>query len=83
MKCDKCKKDFEEKNIHEHHIHPRFMDNLKGNGSKIYLCGRCHNILHLLIPTIIWRYIPKESKEQCIKDVLKFTEDWIDGRFFH
>ncbi|RPI76044.1 MAG: hypothetical protein EHM47_00975 [Ignavibacteriales bacterium] len=81
MKCEKCKLDFGEKDIHEHHIHPRFMNNKKGNGKKIYLCEKCHNILHLLIPTIIWKHIEIEDKTQTIDAVLKFTEDWKNGRY--
>jgi hypothetical protein len=73
MICQKCKKDFPEKEIHEHHIHPRFMENKKGDGRKIYLCEKCHNILHLLIPTIIWGYIPNNKKDICIKEVINFS----------
>jgi len=77
MICDKCKKDFEEKNIHEHHIHPRFMDNKKGEGMKIYLCERCHHILHLMIPSILWRYIP--NKKECIEAVKIFTKRTMEN----
>ena len=77
MKCEKCKLDFEERQIHEHHIHPRFMDNKKGLGMKIYLCEKCHNILHLLIPTILYRHIL--LKETCVNDVINFTENWVKG----
>lgn len=77
MKCEKCKKDFEEKDIHEHHLHPRFMDNKKGDGMKIYLCEKCHNILHLIIPVLLWGYI--EDKDRAIKSVKKFTGEYCDG----
>jgi len=78
MICDKCKKDFEEKDIHEHHIHPRFMDNKKGDGMKIYLCEKCHNILHLIIPSIIWRYV--SYKDKAINSVIEFTKGYVkDG----
>ncbi len=78
MNCDKCKKDFEEKDIHEHHLHPRFMDNKKGDGMKIYLCEKCHNILHLIIPSIIWRYV--SYKDKAINSVIEFTKGYVkDG----
>ncbi len=51
MKCDKCNKDFPENEIHEHHIHPKFMNNKKGEGKKAYLCKKCHDILYLIIPS--------------------------------
>ena len=77
MKCDRCKKDFCEHNIQEHHIHPKFMDNPKGDGKKFYLCEKCHNILHLIIPSIIWKYVVlKREKERCINEVLGFTKRW-------
>ena len=75
MKCQRCKLDFEESQIHEHHIHPRFMDNKKGDGMKAYLCEKCHNILHLLIPTILYRNVP--NKESCIREVISFTKNWV------
>lgn len=54
-KCNKCGCKSEEKDIHEHHVHPRFMDNPKGIGMKINLCEKCHNILHLIIPSLMWK----------------------------
>lgn len=61
MICSKCKDDFQEKQINEHHAHPRFMDNKKGDGKKKNLCDKCHNIIHLIIPAIIWRFIPTDK----------------------
>jgi hypothetical protein len=79
MICQKCKKEFEEKEIHKHHIHPRFMNNKKGEGIKIYLCEKCHNILHLIIPKIIWECLNEKQKKDCINNVLNFTEKWKNG----
>lgn len=78
MKCQKCKNDFEERQIQEHHIHPRFMDNPKGYGMKLQLCEKCHNILHLKIPTVLYKYIP--NKKLCIKNVIDFTERWLNDK---
>jgi len=80
MKCDKCLKDFPEREIHEHHIHPRFMDNKNGLGMKINLCEKCHNILHQIIPSIIWKYILDDWKQICIDDVTNFTFKYINKR---
>jgi hypothetical protein len=79
MQCDKCKRDFEEKEIHEHHIHPRFMDNPRGDGKKIYLCERCHNILHNMIPSILYKFIL--DKQRSIWEVINFTERWINDNY--
>jgi len=78
MKCDKCQKDFPEREIHEHHIHPRFMDNKKGLGMKIWLCEKCHNILHQIIPSIIWKYVLDDWKQICKDDVTNFTFKYIN-----
>ena len=81
MKCQKCDLDFEERLIHEHHKHPRFMNNKKGEGMKIYLCEKCHNILHLLIPKIIWEYLDENQKKDCIDNILNFTKRYLNGRY--
>ena len=69
MKCGQCKKEFEEQNIHLHHIHPRFMDNKNGGGMKVNLCEKCHNKLHLIIPTILWGLLDNEKKKVAIKSI--------------
>jgi len=71
MICRHCNKDFEEKEIDEHHIHPRFMDNKDGKGMKLYLCKKCHHILHLTIPKVMWKYV--DDKNSCINAVISFT----------
>jgi len=73
MKCNSCSKEFEEKQIEEHHIHPKFMDNIKGYGKKIPLCKKCHIILHLKIPSIIWKYLSTNAKNKCITEIKDFT----------
>lgn len=84
MICQKCKIDFlEEKDIQEHHIHPRLMNNKKGIGEKIHLCAKCHNILHLLIATWIWNYVNDfkivswKTQINCIYGVKKNTLNWL------
>lgn len=71
-KCDRCKKS----PIEEHHLHPRFMDNKKGDGMKIWLCKKHHDILHQIIPCIIWNFVPESSKEKCIKAIINFTNKY-------
>ena len=75
MICDKCKKEFLEEEIHEHHLHPKFMNNKEGKGRKVQLCPKCHNILHLIIPSIIWKYV--KEKEKCILSLMVFTKNWV------
>jgi len=77
MKCQFYSKEFNEEDIQEHHIHPRFMNNKNGDGKKVYLCEKCHNILHLIIPSLIWIFIKEEDKPKIINLIKKFTEDSI------
>ncbi len=68
--CKKCNSD---KEIEEHHVQPKFMDNEKGYGLLIDFCKKHHHILHLIIPSIIWKYIPEKYKLKVIKEVQSFT----------
>jgi len=74
MICSKCKNDFLEHEIHEHHVHPKFMDNPKGLGRKKNLCVKDHDVLHKTIPSIIWRFVPVDKKQQCIDTIIKYTD---------
>ena len=83
FKCDKCGAVGD---IEEHHLHPRFMDNKKGDGIKIWLCKKCHLKLHLkIIPSIIFYYVQDKcpfdswkTKQNCIEYVKKRTKKWIE-----
>ena len=59
--------------IQEHHLHCRFLDNPSGNGMKIDLCEKCHNVLHFIIPKLIWEYVPADKRKECIDSVKSFT----------
>jgi hypothetical protein len=85
MKCKKCEMDSEEKEIDEHHLHPRFMNNTKGDDIKIGLCKKCHNLLHLKIASWIWEHskITKTigilfNEERCIRSIKERTMRWLD-----
>ncbi len=78
MICRKCLKDFKETNIDAHHIHPRFMDNKKGNGMKAYLCKNCHMRLHLYIGNTLWKYVPEILRPKAIKEVMEMSKNTED-----
>lgn len=77
MKCEKCGEDIE---IEEHHEQPRFIDNPQGYGRKRNLCKTCHIKLHLIIPSIIWKFVRNENKLDCIKCVEDFTGRYIEKK---
>lgn len=64
----------------EHHIHPKFMDNPKGLGKKYPMTEKEHNKLHLIIPSIIWKYVPENEKGKCINEVINFSERYINNQ---
>ena len=77
MNCDKCGANIE---IESHHIHPKFMDNPIGYGKQYNLCHKHHTILHLIIPSIVWRYVTKDSKTQAIQSVISFSKKYISEK---
>jgi len=78
MKCQKCKEEFLEKQIDEHHKHPKFMDNPKGHGMKIPLCKGCHDFLHKIMLSWLWKFVPEDKKQECINYVKRRTEEWAN-----
>lgn len=71
MICMHCGNEFKEKDIEAHHIHPKFMDNKKGEGMQINLCRSCHNKLHLILPSLYWQFLNNHQKNLAI-DLVKF-----------
>ena len=71
--CRFCKNEFVETEIQEHHIHPRFMDNPKGDGMQFGICKKCHDITHGQIAKIVWSFVSEEKKEECIDAVKNFA----------
>ena len=92
MICEKCKKDFKESEIHEHHIIPKYFEINKLYSSNqldvnrtIRLCERCHNIIHKLILIPLWRFVPVEwkpcswqTKRNCCYSLFNFTLKWLE-----
>ncbi len=66
-----------EDKMEEHHIHPKFMDNPKGKGRKYNIPKKDHTILHMIIPSIIWKFVSKDLKKACINKVISFSEYYI------
>ena len=62
--------------LHLHHLIPKFMGGTDKDGRK-RLCEKHHNILHGMIPKIIFQYVPKEKREECKQAVKQFSERWL------
>lgn len=65
----------EEGIMESHHIHPRFMDNKKGEGQQFLLEKKEHNILHGLIMKWLWEEV--ECKEKAIKNIIRKSKIFI------
>lgn len=76
--CRFCNNQFEEKDGQFHHIHPRFMNNSNGNGSKIFLCKKCHDIWGLMIPRLYWHILTPQQQKQAIDIVVEATKKKCD-----
>ena len=76
MRCFKCGS---EEKVEEHHIHPRFMDNPFGEGHKIPLCNKCHQIFHTnIIPVFLFNEI--QNQQQTISNLKVLTYKWLGGK---
>ena len=71
-----CRKSGETKNLELHHIVPKYMGGKDIDG-RVYLSKKQHDILHNIIPSIIWKYVPEERKEDCRNTVKRFTLRWL------
>lgn len=66
QKCPKCR---ELRKMTLHHIFPRQWYGKKNNHLTIYLCRRCHDTIHTLLPK------HKLTPDQYIRILIKFLED--------
>ena len=69
MKCMKCKKDFEEKDIQESHDIPKYMGGCDLDG-RHWLCKRCHGIYEWKIIKLIWDSHDETTKES-LRDIIR------------
>jgi len=76
MKCSKCKIDYQENETHEHHTHPKFMSNKDGTGMKVYLCKKCHDILHFTLPKLYWDILTEGQKTEAIRRVIGYSKKY-------
>jgi len=74
LKCRKCgfqaATQQEESDIHYHHIIPKCIGGTDADG-RIALCKKCHDILHNILPKIMWEFV--SDKEECKKVLESYT----------
>ena len=63
MKCEKCKWDFPEREIHTSHDVPKYLGGTDAEG-RHYLCTNCHDAYEMdVLKLVMMNYIKKNQKE--------------------
>ena len=70
-----CRKCGSRKNIHLHHKIPLCIGGKDIDG-RVYLCDKCHHILHNMLPKVIMQHV--EKKEECRLHVLRTTNWFVE-----
>jgi len=68
--CCLCGKSGEGKKIHRHHVVPESLGGIDDEENIIYLCPKCHSILH-------WTYQEQAMRKMLFEDE-KFFDDCIE-----
>lgn len=84
MICPICKKEMEEKYLHEHHLVPKYcfkgFKEIDYKWGKKNICKKCHDVLHKRIEALIFReFVSKEDKERCKIRIKRYAEWVING----
>lgn len=78
IKCKKCGYDEDPSKIHLHHLVPKVCGGTDKDG-RVYLCKKCHDILHLIIIKWVWKFIPDQEKEVVKFFIKKRSEVFINA----
>lgn len=79
IQCSKCKveqiSNFPPQSYFElHHIIPKSIGGTDKEG-RIYLCQKCHDVIHHTLNKVIFSYV--ENKDKCKEGIKHFTTKWI------
>ncbi len=69
MKCQKCKEDFEEKDIDVSHDIPKYMGGIDLDG-RHNLCRKCHRIYEWKVIKLIWNS-HDEITQESLRDIVR------------
>ena len=76
MKCEKCKREFDEKELQLSHDIPKYMGGTDADG-RHWLCKRCHDIYERLIFSLAWKFMPETKKKDVHNSILNFIRKWL------
>ena len=74
MECEKCRKDFPEEEISEHHIIPKSIGGTDKDG-RVNFCKHHHDFLHFTLLSIVWKFVV--DKEKAKTSIKRYTEKWV------
>lgn len=74
--CSKCGYDEKQELLELHHLVPITLGGDDSHGRR-WLCKKCHNILHNMLITCIWKDVPEENKEYSRQRIKAFSLWWI------
>lgn len=86
MICQKCIKEFQEKDIHESHDVPSYIFSgerkiRKQKADKYgrhHVCQKCHDIYEKTVFSVMVNQADNETKKRMIKSALKFTKEYFN-----
>lgn len=71
------KKGCKNQEIQEHHMIPKEIGGNGGNGDKIFLCKKHHDVLHFTFIKIVWQYIPEKDHPSAKQAIRDYTNWWM------
>ena len=75
ISCKRCEYSPKESKIQLHHKIPKCIGGTDKDG-RVYLCQKCHDIWHYMLPKFIFKFVPEEKKEDCRQYIKKMC-DWF------
>lgn len=68
-----------ETGLHLHHLIPKSIGGTDLDG-RVYLCHKCHNILHNMIPKFVFNHVPENFRDFCMRDIKRKSEWFINKK---
>jgi hypothetical protein len=70
------KRDCKDPKCELHHYVPRGIGGTDKDG-RVYLCKKHHDILHKMIISQVWRFVPEDKREGCREFIEDFGRWWV------
>ena len=74
--CTRCGYDAIQSDLHLHHLVPSTLGGTDLHGRR-WLCKKCHNILHNMLISQVWKFVPDDKKEDARQSLKRFSLWWI------